>query len=1142
MASPKPLLALVVAVPLALALCAGSAMARQDPPVNPPANTVERAQKLLAENKPIAARAAIADALQSSRTTQAERAKAVSILAEANRRARMLDPLDAGIQRGEVALESGDVRSAQQQAKMVLKSATANAIQTSRAEALMKAAESRRAELAPVVGESLVQAERDFLAGRFDESRRGLTLVHRSGVTLTAEQQHTLDKYQMALVDLAGGDGGVGFGEMQPPGTVRRREDLPPAQPEPAAQPEQPAAQPPAQPEVAQPVQPPPGDDLIRQSQQAAATSLMGEADAAFDDKRYNEAAGKYYRLRTEFAAYLSPEQVAKATQRENEARTLMGGVRSGQPEDTLRERELLRQQATAEFNNDMGQAKRSLDAGDSNQARTLVARARLTLNNARRVFAESEFENLDKQASDMLATIDKAEQQQMQARAEERDRAAREAAEKNERVQRDERERKIVELIDRARAYQSELRYEEAKQAAEQLLFLDPINPTGLLLRDLYTDIIVYRRSEAAMRKKRVQYAELNADIQEASTPTAQLLTFPDDWRDISANRGEAAAYSEPPENRRVLAELGSKRVPSVNFQDNALSDVVQFVQTITQTNLDVDWASLEQAGIQKETTVSLNLTNVSYKTLLDRVVEKVSGQDKASRADWAVLDGVVTIASEERIRKTTALVIYDIKDVIIDIPDYREVPRIDLQQALQSAQGGGGGRSPFRQEQENNDELLTREREERMDELITLITQNVDPDGWEENGGTPGRISKLLTNGNLVITNTPKNHRAIMGLLGKLREQRAMQINVETRFLLVNSDFFEQIGFDLDVYFNANNNQIRAARAVDPTIQARDFFQFDPRRTQIGPQVNGLGRNVTGATTATNFVVIDPTTGLPTTVSTTTFSNQGIVNPRSWSPIGVEQDSLGLASSIAPSTDWSNAILGASPALGIAGQFLDDIQVDFLVQATQADRRSIQLTAPRITFTNGQTSNIYVATQTAFVSDLQPVVGDSAVGFDPTVATVTEGVTMLVTGTVSADRRYVTLDVDAGVARLDGFGQQAITAVAGGQLVNSASAQAFVQLPTVTVTRVRTTVTVPDQGTIMLGGQRLVTEYEVETGVPVLSKLPILSRFFTNRIESREENTLLILLKPTVLIQNEEEERNFPGLLDSIRSGLGG
>src|SRR6185436_6074506 len=142
----------------------------------------------------------------------------------------------------------------------------------------------------------------------------------------------------------------------------------------------------------------------------------------------------------------------------------------------------------------------------------------------------------------------------------------------------------------------------------------------------------------------------------------------------------------------------------------------------------------------------------------------------------------------------------------------------------------------------------------------------------------------------------------------------------------------------------------------------------------------------------------------------------------------------------------DFANSILAIAPALGIAGQWLDDVQVDFLIQATQADKRTVQMTAPRLTFTNGQTANIFVVTQQAFVSDLEPVVGDSAVGFDPQVSVASEGVTMLMEGVISADRRYVTLNVDAGVGRIDGFEQVGVTAIAGGQLVDSADTESFI------------------------------------------------------------------------------------------------
>jgi general secretion pathway protein D len=449
--------------------------------------------------------------------------------------------------------------------------------------------------------------------------------------------------------------------------------------------------------------------------------------------------------------------------------------------------------------------------------------------------------------------------------------------------------------------------------------------------------------------------------------------------------------------------------------------------------------------------------------------------------------------------------------------VPNYDEAPEIDLQSVLQSSGGGGGGQSPFQQNQQQDIDRIP--LEERIDQIKEIIYRNVDEESWPEGGGTTGAMYDL--NNTLIITNTPKNHREIRSLLSKLRESKAMQINVETRFLLVAQDFFEQVGFDLDVYFNAENNQIRAARAADPTVLPSDFFDFG---------AGGVKRSVTGAGVDTDG-----------DGQVDAFLTQGVVNPNPWSPIGSGQNSLGLAQTLMPGEGIGAAILGQAPALGIAGQFLDDIQVDFLVKATQADRRSVQLTAPRLTFTNGQTSNIYVVTQQSFVSDLQPVVSDSAVGFDPELEVVSEGVAMLVEGQVTADRRYVLLNVDTAVSQIEGFAQQAITAVAGGQLVSSDDAQSFIQLPTVTVTRVQTTVTVPDQGTVLLGGQRLVNETEVETGVPVLSKIPILNRFFSNRIEAREEQTLLILIKPTILIQTEQEESSFPGLGQTL-GGLGG
>jgi type II secretory pathway component GspD/PulD (secretin) len=94
------------------------------------------------------------------------------------------------------------------------------------------------------------------------------------------------------------------------------------------------------------------------------------------------------------------------------------------------------------------------------------------------------------------------------------------------------------------------------------------------------------------------------------------------------------------------------------------------------------------------------------------------------------------------------------------------------------------------------------------------------------------------------------------------------------------------------------------------------------------------------------------------------------------------------------------------------------------------------------------------------------------------------------------------------------------------------------FVQEPELQITEVRTTVSVPDGGTLLLGGQTLAGEVEKEAGVPILSKIPFLKRLFTNRSMAKDESVLLILVKPTIIIQREQEQKQFP-LLSSKFAG---
>ena len=142
---------------------------------------------------------------------------------------------------------------------------------------------------------------------------------------------------------------------------------------------------------------------------------------------------------------------------------------------------------------------------------------------------------------------------------------------------------------------------------------------------------------------------------------------------------------FSESAVNQAVLSSLEDKRIP-VDFSDNNLEDVLTFIGSVGNVEMDVDWPALEDVGVSRETPVSLRLTSVPLDTVLDRVLEKASTPDFP--AGWAVTDGVLTIASDEVLRRNTVLEIYDIRDLLIEIPDYGDqAPQFDLNTVFQQA-----------------------------------------------------------------------------------------------------------------------------------------------------------------------------------------------------------------------------------------------------------------------------------------------------------------------------------------------------------------------------------------------------------------------------------------------------------------------
>jgi hypothetical protein len=93
---------------------------------------------------------------------------------------------------------------------------------------------------------------------------------------------------------------------------------------------------------------------------------------------------------------------------------------------------------------------------------------------------------------------------------------------------------------------------------------------------------------------------------------------------------------------------------------------------------------------------------------------------------------------------------------------------------------------------------------------------------------------------------------------------------------------------------------------------------------------------------------------------------------------------------------------------------------------------------------------------------------------------------------------------------------------------------------LPTFNVTTAQTTVSVPDGGTALLGGISRFSEGSVSRGVPMLNKIPGVSRLFGNRGIGRDVGLSQMTVTPRIIIQEEEELRQ-TGVSAEMLSQLG-
>ncbi|MBO1224473.1 MAG: hypothetical protein JYX80_08580 [Candidatus Scalindua sediminis] len=589
------------------------------------------------------------------------------------------------------------------------------------------------------------------------------------------------------------------------------------------------------------------------------------------------------------------------------------------------------------------------------------------------------------------------------------------------------------------------EKRYEDAIRIANAILEARPHDKSALFLKEDTKLLVEDRRHNAVMDQlERVNAQERNKyleNLREKSIPYDDMMKFTtrEKWEDIKKraqkedmSKGkrldESREHTErlqvvPSPSQNLLSQemrnaLKKKKL-SIEFIDTPLSDVVVFLQEKTGVNFVLD----KNAAA---TNVNIRLNDVTASTVLKYILPK--------GIDAVVKDNVVHITLEP-----LELRVYDVRDLLINLEDRHPglIAQVTPTGAGEGEALAGEGKDTYN----------------RVQEIISLITDTVEPASWSLNGGRGRIAAREGMLGDIVITHVARIHKQTEDLLAALRSSADLQIAIEARFIAVSDNFLEAFG--------NNINELDLAGQDD---------------AEKG-----------GIFTASGDKFID--------------------------------------------TGTDNAF-GAVTGLNLTYNIFNGFFLKGFLKAVQESDEAEQITAPRITLSNTQRGTIKVVKTFSYVEKFE-IVSQTP---EPVIKEIDDGTTFSVRPVVSADRKYVYLEVHPVITQVelntDDTKVEFQTTVAGTTGAAGEPAINTIQLPITTKQELSVTVCVPDKGVLMIGGLGKRSETKKSKGVPILSKIPIIKRLFSSNIKDRDiklADNLIILVQPTILIREEQEARFF-------------
>jgi tetratricopeptide (TPR) repeat protein len=564
--------------------------------------------------------------------------------------------------------------------------------------------------------------------------------------------------------------------------------------------------------------------------------------------------------------------------------------------------------------------------------------------------------------------------------------------------------------------------------------------------------------------------------DIEEARILVTDIVTLPDTehWRKINELRKK---YRELPdedessnENDLVKQEIARQRIPSLVFEgETSLETVIDQLRTFTSIPYIVTPDAIDAVDAEG---IEFNLT-MTHELSVEHALNIIT--DAAGpEVIYSFRHGVVYITTLSNAFTNLVLRPHDIRDLTAMIVD-QAAPQIDrIQLPDSSFQMGDEEELPMGGPVGEPVPIMD------PDNITTLVQQSIATGTWDSIEG----VSIQAQNGQLFVRHTPEVHREIEKFLEGFRRYTSSMVNIEAKFLTITKDYLQEIGVDW-----------RGARTA-----ADDGSQLIP----LDDLTAGFDDNTSAA-------VDDNGLGLPSGAGS---------NPTAGAYYSEGVDGSIRARSEGILSDYGSR-LGVAGGLAMQLSFIDDVQYSLIMTAVRKDERAQELTSVMLSTQNTERAYAAMLNQITYIQDFDVEVALASFIADPVIGVISDGIVLDVRPTIAQDRKTVSLELRPTIATILRPIAEFTSSLAG------LTTPITIQLPELQVASVKTTVVVPDGGTVVIGGLKKLFNIDQRAEIPFLSDIPLLSLLFKKEGEASENRDVILMIKATIIDANELKDR---------------